>query len=114
MSGVISPTTIRALLSGRNVAAYCAAQIRRGDGRDGVRGAGHRRAVAVRLPVQDSCERLGGDGGRIVASLQQSRQPLLAHPLELFLRERRPQRDVGHDRQRIGQPRDRHMQPDRR
>ena len=71
-------------------------------------------AVAVRLPVEDSGERLGGDGGRIVARLQQRRQPLLAHPLELFLRERRPQRDVGHDRQRIGEPRDRHVQPDRR
>ena len=50
----------------------------------------------------------------IVARLQQRRQPLLAQPLELLGRERRPQRDVGHDRQRVGEPRDRHVQPDGR
>ena len=41
-------------------------------------------------------------------------QPLLPLAFELFLRERRPERDVGHDRQRLGEPRHRHVQPDGR
>ena len=49
---------------------------------------------------------------RIVARLEQARQPLLPQPIELVLRKRRPQRHVGHDRQRVGEPRDRHVQAD--
>ena len=50
---------------------------------------------------------------RIVARLQQADQPLLAQPLELVFRERGPERDVGHDRQRIGEPPDRDVQAHR-
>ena len=52
-----------------------------------------------------------GDRCRIVARLQERRQPLLAEPLELVVRKRWAQRDVGHDRQHVGETRHRHMQP---
>ena len=69
------------------------------------------RAVPVRGAVQHAGERRRVDGGRVVARLQDAGQALLPQPLELVVRERRPERDVGHQRQRIGQPRDRHVQP---
>ena len=64
--------------------------------------------------VQHTRERQRRDCRRVVARLQQVREPLLAQPLELVFRERRPERDVGHDRQRLGEPRDRHVQAHRR
>ena len=54
------------------------------------------------------------DRRRIVARLQEPRQPLLAQPLELRGRKRRPQRHVGHERQRVSELRDRRGEPDRR
>ncbi len=50
---------------------------------------------------------------RVVARLQEADQPLLAKPLEFLFRERRPERDVGHDRQRLGEPPDRDVQAHR-
>src|SRR5882762_340287 len=68
------------------------------------------RAVAVTFTVQDARERGRRNGRRIVARLQQAGEPLLALALQLVFRERRTQRHVGHDRQRFGKPRDRHVQ----
>ena len=65
----------------------------------------------MRRAVEDARERQRGNRRRIVARLQQAGEPLLPQPFELVFRERRPQRDVGHDRQRVGEPRDRHVQP---
>ena len=56
-------------------------------------------------------ERQRRDRFGIVARLNQRREPLLAQPLEFVFREGRAQRHVGHDRQRIGQPCDRYVQP---
>ena len=49
---------------------------------------------------------------RIVLGLEQRRQPLVAKAFQLGFREGRARDDVGHDRQRVGEPRDRHVQVD--
>ena len=89
-----------------------AAEIVAGERLDRLGGAHLRRAVAMALAVEDAREGDRGDRRRIVAPLQQAREPLLALPLELVFRERRAQRHVGHDRQRVGKPRHWHVQAD--
>ena len=68
-------------------------------------GADRAGAVAMRGAEDDARERQRRDRRRVVARLEQRRQPLLAQAIELRLRKRRPQRDVGHERQRGVQPR---------
>ena len=47
-------------------------------------------------------------------ALQQRDEALLPHAFELLLRKRRALRHIGHQRQRIGKPPDRHVQLKRR
>jgi hypothetical protein len=58
----------------------------------------------------------GGDDDRrgVVFGLLEQRQPLLAQPVQLARIKGRAERDVRHQRQRVRQPRDRHVQPDGR
>jgi hypothetical protein len=51
-------------------------------------------------------EIVGGSSRPAAGSVSAARAAVRAR-----LRERRPQRDVGHDRQRVGEARDRHVQP---
>ena len=50
---------------------------------------------------------------RIVAGLEQCRQPFLAQTFELVGREGGPQGDIAHQRQRVAELRDWHRHPDR-
>ena len=56
-------------------------------------------------PKTTRANAIGATCDGVVAGLDQRREPLLAKAIELGLRERRTQGDVGHDRQRRGQPR---------
>ena len=60
--------------------------------------------------VEHAGKRGGRDRLRIVAALDQPRQPLLAQAIELRLVECRAQRDVGQDGQRVREPRDGNVQ----
>ena len=53
-------------------------------------------AVRMALAVERPRRNLAGDGGRVVALLHQLPEPGGALPLDLFGRERRMERDVGH------------------
>ncbi len=70
-------------------------------------------AVAMFVAEDDPRKRHLHDRRRIVARLQEPGQALLAQPLELRGRKRRPQRHVGHERQRVSELRDRHGEADR-
>ena len=65
-------------------------------------------------PVEDARERGRVDRRRIVASLKDTGEALLPQAFELLGRKRRPQRDVGHQRQCVGQSRHRNVKPDGR
>ena len=64
--------------------------------------------------VQDPIERRRVDGGRVISRLQDGGQTLLPLPIELLCREGRPERNIGHQRQRIGKSRDRDVKADGR
>ena len=57
----------------------------------------------MRAAEQQARERHGRDRRRIVTSLEQRCDPFLTYAIELLLRERGPQCDVGHDREGVGQ-----------
>ena len=62
-------------------------------------------AVAVCRAEHESRERHRRDALRLVAGLEQRGQPLLPQTVEVGVRKRRPQDDIGHHRQRVGQAR---------
>ena len=62
-------------------------------------------AISMHAAEDDARERQRRDLRGVIAGLDERRQALLPKALELRLRERRPQGDVCHDRQRSLQPR---------
>ena len=81
---------------------------------DGRRQAVRGGPVTMRRAIDDARERELDQRARVVARLQQIRQPLLAQAIELRRGEGGAQRHVRHQRQRIAELRDRHREPHRR
>jgi hypothetical protein len=73
-----------------------------------------RRAIAVHRAVDDARKGDRHDLRRIVPGLNQRGDPFLSQAVQVGLRERRTQRHVRHDRQRVLQSRDRYVHADRR